>query len=64
MKVDAKEIVLFSIPLDVSGRHYGILFEDGRVLCFCCGGYIEPDDYKIIERCDWNRIDETLLKDY
>ncbi len=58
------EVVLFADPLEGTEKHYGVLFENGFILCFCCGGYIEPEDYIIIEHCDWNKVDETLLKNY
>lgn len=38
--------------------------DNGFILCFCCGGYVEPGDYIIIEHCDWNNINQTLLKNY
>ena len=60
----ATEVVLFADCLEGTEKHYGVLFENGFILCFCCGGYIEPEDYIIIEHCDWNNINETLLKNY
>lgn len=29
---------------------FGILLEDNTVLCLCCGGTFEEEDYKIIEK--------------
>lgn len=59
-------LVLFRDLLeDNSEPHYGILFENGFVLCFCCGGSLEPEDYEIIERFDdFRALDETLKKHY
>jgi len=64
MEFKAKEVVLFADPLEGTEKHYGVLFENGFILCFCCGGYIEPEDYIIIEHCDWDKVDKTLLKNY
>jgi len=65
METKATEVVLFADTLEENAeKHYGILFENGFILCFCCGGYIEPGDYIIIEHCDWDNVDETLLKNY
>lgn len=58
------KVVLFADTLEESAeKYYGILFENDLILCFCCGGYIEPEDY-IIEYCDWDKVDEALLKNY
>ena len=80
METKATAIVLFADRLEgweVNGKsgikaylrtmtekHYGVLFEYGFILCFCCGGYVDPEDYIIIEYCDWDKVDETLLKNY
>ena len=64
METKATGVVLFVDCLEGTEKHYGILFENNFILCFCCGGYIEPEDYIIIEHCDWNNVDETLLKNY
>jgi hypothetical protein len=63
METKATEVVLFADTLEENAeKHYGILFENGFILCFCCGGYIEPGDYIIIEHCDWDKVDETLRR--
>ena len=64
MESKAIAIVLFADRLKGTEKHYGVLFENGFILCFCCGGYIDPEDYIIIEYCDWDKVDETLLKNY
>lgn len=65
MNAKAKSLVLFVNNLeDDATPHYGILFDNGFILCFCCGGYIEPGNYDILE--SFNRLaylDETL-KEY
>lgn len=62
METKAISLVLFHDTLeDEPVNHYGIFFDNGFILCLCCGGYVEPEDYEIIE--DYNGfayIDETL----
>ena len=39
METKATEVVLFADTLEENAeKHYGILFENGFILCFCCGG--------------------------
>jgi len=64
MESKATGVVLFADCLEGTKKHYGILFENGFILCFCCGSYIEPGGFIIIEYCDWDKVDETLLKNY
>jgi hypothetical protein len=65
MKEKALEIVIFhDILEDNADAHFGILFESGFILCLCCGGCVEPDDYDIIEHLGWKYIDQTLLENY
>ena len=48
-----------------SDEHFGILFDNGFILCFCCGGYVEPEDYEIIENYNgFEYLDETLKNHY
>lgn len=50
---------------DNSEEHFGVLFENGFILCFCCGGYVEPEDYEIIENYNgFAYLDETLKQHY
>lgn len=50
---------------DNSEEHFGILFENGFILCFCCVGYVEPEDYEIIENYNgFAYLDETLKQHY
>lgn len=62
----AKCLVLFNDTLEEnSDNHYGILFENGFILCLCCGGYVEPEDYEIIEEFDgFAYLDDTLKEHY
>ena len=40
MESKAIKVVLFADTLEENAeKHYGILFENDLILCFCCGGY-------------------------
>ena len=42
---------------------YGILQPDETVICFCCGGVIEKEDYIILDRdLSWRCLDEITQK--
>ena len=51
--------------------HVGIVLDDGRVLCGCCGGTIEDDDigtgdncdHMITERLPWTPMSAFILGD-
>lgn len=47
-------------------EHFGILFEDGNILCMCCGGTVENGDYEIVERFDdcWSIVDNVLMEEF
>ena len=46
-------------------EHFGVLFNDGDILCFCCGSVLESDQYKIIENYKgFAYLDETLKEYY
>lgn len=62
----ALSLVLFHDTLeDNADNHYGILFENGFILCLCCGGYVEPQCYEIIENFNgFAYLDETLQEHY
>ena len=48
-----------------STEHFGILFDNGFILCFCCGGYLEPEDYEIIENYNgFAYLDDTLKQHF
>ena len=48
-----------------SPEHFGIKFDDGRVLCFCCGGWIYPGGYEILEDYKgFSYLDDTLKEYY
>ena len=62
----AESLVRFRDTLeDQSDEHFGIIFDNGYVLCLCCGGCLEPDDYEIIENFHgFAYVDETLKSYY
>lgn len=66
MEAKAVSLVLFHDMLeDESANHYGILFDNGFILCLCCGGYVEPEDYEILENYNgFAYLDETLQQYY
>lgn len=58
METNAVELVLFKDTLeDVSEEHFGVLFQNGFILCLGCGGYIESEDYEIIKHYPWGYIE-------
>lgn len=64
--MNAKSLVRFRDLLEENNEpHFGILFDDGKILCLCCGGIIEKDDYEIIENYHgFEYLDETLKEHY
>lgn len=66
MNATAVSLVLFhDILEDGADNHYGILFDNGFILCLCCGGYVEPEDYEIIENFNgFAYLDNTLKQHY
>lgn len=44
--------------------HFGILFENGFILCLCCGGYVEPEDYEILYDYEGFAYLDGTLKEY
>lgn len=45
--------------------HFGVLLDNGNILCLECGGEIEPEDYKIIDDSyDITKVDEILKEHY
>lgn len=66
MDATAVSLVRFRDTLEEnSEEHLGILFDNGFILCFCCGGYIEPEDYEIITNYNgFAYLDETLKEHF
>ena len=66
MNANAVSLVLFRDTLeDNAETHYGILFDNDWILCLCCGGYLEPEDYEIIENFNgFAYLDEALKEHF
>lgn len=48
-------------------EHFGLLLADGNIICLCCGGIVEPENYTIIEKYGTERIhyiDDLLNKHF
>lgn len=65
MESKAKCLVKFRDTLeDNADEHFGVLFENGFIMCFCCGGYLESDDYEILASFDGFAYLDDTLKEY
>lgn len=65
MNTNAQKIVYFYNTFEEnSDPHFGILFDNGFVLCLCCGSWIEPDDYVIIDELHGFECVDDTLKQY
>lgn len=56
----AKGLILFS-DIKYHETHMGILFENGWCLCLCCGGWLKPDEFDIVEDYEGFAYVEELL---
>lgn len=46
------------------GVHAGIALDDGSVICGCCGGLIELEDYTLIKEYeDWVNLEHEIIGD-
>ena len=66
METNARCLVRFRDKLEKNPEiHFGILFENDFILCFCCKGYLEPGDYEIVEKYNgFEYLDDTLKEYY
>jgi hypothetical protein len=65
MNAKAVSLVLFADTLEENPTpHYGILFDNGFILCLCCGGYVEPEEYEILEDFKGFAYLDDTLKQY
>lgn len=61
----ATQIVRFNCTIDTPpSEHYGLLLNDDRIICLCCGSFIPKDAYEIIERHSNIAQAETALEKY
>ena len=37
-------------------ENYGVLLPNGNILCLCCGGELEPEDYVVLREIPWTNI--------
>ena len=42
--------------------HYGVVMPDGTLMCMCCGGTFEKDEYQVVEQIAWDSVQEALEK--
>lgn len=47
-----------------SEMHFGLLLNDNSILCLCCGGILEEEDYQIVERYNDIFHADIALKKY
>ena len=61
----ATQLVRFFDTLERDSEiHFGILLNDNSILCLCCGGILEEEDYQIVERYDDIILADIALKKY
>ena len=60
----ARSLIKFKDLKEPNDIHFGIVFDDDRVLCLCCGEWVDPNSYEIIE--DYNGFEyvEETLEEY
>lgn len=61
-------LVLFKDTLEENSEsHYGLLLDDDNIICLCCGGIVEPEDYEILEKFSCSHltyVDEILKQHF
>lgn len=61
-----KSLVFFKDNLEENSiPHFGLLTADNNIICLCCGGIVEPENYTILEYCgteDLCYVDEILKR--
>lgn len=61
----ATQLVRFFDTLERDSEiHFGLLLNDNSILCLCCGGILEEEDYQIVERYDSISHADIALKEY
>lgn len=56
------ELVLFRN--DDGSEEYGIMMDDNTILCLCCYGVVEEDEYEIIKNLGSVNISEIIKENY
>lgn len=57
-------LVLFRDLLEEdSDPQYGIVLDDNTILCLCCGGILEQEDYIVLQNIEDINISELLKKE-
>lgn len=66
MEATATNLVLYRDTLeDDATPHFGIRFDNDWILCLCCGGWVEPEDYEIIKEYNgFDYVDDTFKANY
>lgn len=52
---------------DSDDINFGILLDDGNIICMCCGGTVKEGDYEIIEELGpdaWYYANQSLLVEF
>lgn len=52
---------------DSTDTNFGILLDDGNIICMCCGGTVEEGDYEIVEKLNsdsWYYANQSLLLEF
>lgn len=52
---------------DNADTNFGILLDDGNIICMCCGGTVQEGDYEIVEKLNsdsWYYANQSLLLEF
>ena len=52
---------------DSTDINFGILLDDGNIICMCCGETVEEGDYEIVEKLNsdsWYYANQSLLLEF
>ena len=52
---------------DSADTNFGILLDDGNIICMYCGGTVEKGDYEIVEKLNsdsWYYANQSLLAEF
>lgn len=54
------KLVYFQDTFAAGEPQYGIMLDNENILCLCCGGIIEKDEYEILEWCEWFNFSQAM----